>query len=94
VIPKGIILFWVFLAILIFGYIFIFARVPKRLEETEETKKKIGEKKVEGALKERPSVSWEEIGREFKEGLYNIGRAINRKFEPKVKKSKKKVSRR
>lgn len=67
------------------GYLTIIARHGKSEKNWEETKGR-SKKRME---KKTKNVEWGDIGNEFKNVLYNIGRSLNEAFEGKDKKRKK-----
>jgi hypothetical protein len=86
----------VFFATLVIGYLIIIIEVSKREEEypREVLKKKYRKENIIEEKKDRkyaePDFSWKEVGNEFKKVSLNVGKALNRAFEGKDKKLKKK----
>lgn len=69
--------------VLLVGYLIIIKRHGKSEKDWEESKG--GKRRME---KKTKNIEWEDIGNEFKNVLYNIGRSLNEAFEGKDKKRK------
>ena len=73
-IPQYLIYVIVFWLVIIIGYIKVLASIGKFREKVEEDEE---EKTIR---KKREKVEWDDIGNEFKNLLYNIGRSFNDLF--------------
>lgn len=93
----------VFLIVLVFGYILILSRGGKpkgsqnkdldkwREERLIKRKEKLERKieKINGNFRKDQEIKWKDVGGEFKLAFYNLGKSINRAFERKSKRKKK-----
>jgi hypothetical protein len=71
----------------IIGYVIIFTRGARRFGEKIEVVSKRKERRTK-------RTEWEDVGEEFRQAFYNLGRAINDSFEKKEKEIRKRRSRR
>jgi len=72
---EPIIIIIVFLVVLIVGYILIFVKLFSKKEKVKTKAKK--------SKRSKKTTEWSDIGEEFKEALYNLGKSIKQALDPK-----------
>jgi len=81
-------LYWaVFWIVLIVGYLVLFSRIGSKKKEKERIERL---ENSEREQKKKEEVEWKEVGNEFKQALYKVGKRLNDKLDKKEKKSKRK----